>query len=164
MAGDPSAPAELERLCGQGLGFLLKRQCGPGVTDEHVRQFLAGIAAAMTKGEARCAGDVIRLLREEVERLTAQGLTRSSEPTESDVRRILLSLKGFSAREREMLLRYYSEGQSVARIVREMKIKEEEFLLVKARLKTGVAPFGELGTNSALPARVKVAVATAGRS
>jgi RNA polymerase sigma factor (sigma-70 family) len=166
-AGDPKGLEELYAIFSRGIRFYLCRQLGAQELDDKVHDTFLIVAQAIQRGELREPERLMGFVRTVVRRQVAAYIDtvvqtrreqmdldsgvaiadRSEDPEQKamDTERSLIMLRvlnGMSARDREILTRFYLREQSPEQICREMKLTETQFRLLKSRAK---ARFAELG-------------------
>jgi|SRR5262245_51820417 RNA polymerase sigma factor (sigma-70 family) len=164
---DPTAMEELYAVFSKGIRYFLCRQLGPQDLDDKVHDVFLIIAQAIRRGDLREPERLMGYVRTVVRRQVAAHIEdavysrrnqtdidsgppltdRSAGPEQLAIKReeerIALSmLKSVSARDREILIRFYLKEQSQEEICREMRLTDTQFRLIKSRAK---ARFGELG-------------------
>lgn len=165
-ADDPSAIDELYRLLCRGIRFLLARQVGWQGADDKVHDTLVIVVQAIQKGTLRdpqrLMGFVQTVVRRQVTAHIGHAVrNRNGEndrnlgalpdhrdnPEESleyrqKIELMKSVLRQLSAREQEILTRFYLHEQTPERICEEMSLTQTQFRLLKSKAK---ARFGELG-------------------
>ena len=166
-AGRVDGMEELYNLFSRGIRFYLCRQLGPQELDDKVHDTFLIVVQAIRRGELREPERLMGFVRTIVRRQVAAHIdavvhyrkehfdlefgsrvadaAKTPEETAiSDEKAGLMMevLRGISARDREILTRFYLLEQSQERICREMNLSETQFRLLKSRAK---ARFGELG-------------------
>lgn len=164
---DASAMEELYRVFSRGIRFYLCRQLGPQDLDDRVHETFLTVTQSIRRGDVReperLMGYVRTVVRRQVaayiEEISAQrrqqtdldcGLAVSDggvDPEKAAIERqnqdiAWRVLNAISARDREILIRFYLHEQTPEQICREMNLTETQFRLLKSRAK---ARFGELG-------------------
>lgn len=159
--------AELYQLFSKGIRFYLCRQLGPQEIDDKVHDTFVVVVQAIRKGELREPQRLMGFVRTVVRRQVAAHIDRvvhsRREQTELDSgarvpdprgnpeeaamfrqRNALIKqvLGELTARDREILTRFYLREESQEQICAEMSLSETQFRLLKSRAK---ARFGELG-------------------
>ena len=165
--GETSALEELYRIFAKGVRFFIYRQLGPQDLDDRVHDIFLTVTESILNGELREPERLMGYVRTVVRRMVAahiddavnarrnrvdldSGIGLSAhEPTPEGrmidqqsldlARRVLTSLQ---PRDREVLTRFYLDGQSANEICREMDLSDTQFRLIKSRAK---ARFAELG-------------------
>lgn len=165
--GEQTAIEELYRVFSRGIRYYLCRQLGPQDLDDRVHDCFLVVIHAIKKGDLREPERLMGFVRTIVRRQIAgfiEGMveTRRKQvdiefgniipdeklnPENSAISKERDSLaasvlKTISARDREILTRFYLEEQSQEQICQEMSLTETQFRLLKSRAK---AKFGELG-------------------
>jgi RNA polymerase sigma-70 factor (ECF subfamily) len=165
--GEQSAVEELYRVFSRGIRYYLCRQLGPQDLDDRVHDCFLVVIHAIKKGDLREPERLMGFVRTIVRRQIAgfiEGMveTRRKQvdiefgniipdeklnPENSAISKERDSLaasvlKTISARDREILTRFYLQEQSQEQICQEMSLTETQFRLLKSRAK---AKFGELG-------------------
>lgn len=166
-SGDESGMEELYQLFGRGIRFYLCRQLGMQELDDKVHDTFVIVVQAIKRGDLReperLMGFVRTVVRRQVAAHIDQVVHSRREELHLDVgvrvvdgRRnpeqhvafqqkidfMLETLDRLSARDREILTRFYLQEQTQEQICREMNLTETQFRLLKSRAK---ARFGELG-------------------
>ncbi len=166
-SGDPQGAEELYRVFSRGVRFYLCRQLGPEDLEDRVHDTFLAVLQAIHRGDLREPERLLGFVRtvvkrhvagrihEAVHRRRQQAALDSGQPV-ADVRhdpeRDLISrqrqqimeevLRSVSARDREILTRFYLLEQSQEQICADMRLTETQFRLLKSRAK---ARFAELG-------------------
>jgi RNA polymerase sigma factor (sigma-70 family) len=166
-AGDENGMEELYRIFSRGIRYYLCRQLGPQELDDKVHDSFLIVVQAIKRGDLReperlmgfirtvvrrqvaaHIDDVVHSRREEVDMEVGSRIAdRRWNPEQSLavrqraelMRRVLMRL---SAKDREILTRFYLDEQTQDQICEEMNLTETQFRLLKSRAKTR---FGELG-------------------
>ena len=165
--GMPSGMEDLYRVFSRGVRYYLCRQLGPQDLDDKVHDTFLIVLQSIKKGDLREPERLMGFVRTIVRRQVAAhideavqarkeqadletGATVSDHrqnPEEVAIvrqRREIMAkiLNSVSARDRDILIRFYLREQSQEVICREMNLTETQFRLLKSRAK---ARFGELG-------------------
>lgn len=165
--GDQEAMERLYRIFAKGIRFYLFRQLGIQDLDDRVHDVFLIVVQAIRRGELREPERLMGFVRTVVRRQVATHIERimqsrrrhvdadaslllvdSRQNPEKDLlddQKIQLmreALRSLSARDREILTRFYLQEESQEQICREMGLTETQFRLLKSRAK---ARFGELG-------------------
>lgn len=165
--GEESGMEELYRLFGRGIRYYLCRQLGHQELDDKVHDTFVIVVQAIRRGELREPDRLMGFVRTVVRRQVAAYIDdavhsrrdelnldvgvrvadRRNNPEQTAVFRqkvdlMLEVLRSLSARDREILTRFYLEEQSQESICQEMALSETQFRLLKSRAK---ARFGEIG-------------------
>jgi RNA polymerase sigma factor (sigma-70 family) len=166
-SGETDGMAELYHLFSKGIRFYLCRQLGPQELDDKVHDTFVVVVQAIRRGELReperLMGFVRTIVRRQVaahidkvvhsrrEQMDLDSSIRIADPRGNPeeaaifrqrselIQRVLGEL---SARDREILTRFYLREQSQEQICSEMQLSETQFRLLKSRAKTR---FGDLG-------------------
>jgi|GEM_PF-428543 RNA polymerase sigma factor (sigma-70 family) len=166
-AGDQEAMERLYRMFARGIRFYLFRQLGIQDLDDRVHDVFLIVVQAIRRGELREPERLMGFVRTVVRRQVATHIERimqsrrrnvdadsslllidSRQNPEKDllddqkVQLMREALRSLSARDREILTRFYLREESQEQICREMGLTETQFRLLKSRAK---ARFGELG-------------------
>lgn len=169
-AGDDDATLELYEIFNRGMRFMILRQLGQQDLGDKVHDVFLTVIQAIRRGELReperLMGFVHTILRrriatyiEEVvirrrtESGSSEGLrthqtpqvarTPEHEMLAQEQQELVRSvLRRMSARDREILTRFYLDEQPQEQICQEMGLSETQFRLLKSRAKVR---FGELG-------------------
>jgi RNA polymerase sigma-70 factor (ECF subfamily) len=169
-SGDPAGMEELYAIFSRGVRFYLCRQLGPQELEDKVHDTFLIVVQAIQRGDLREPDRLMGFVRTIVRRQVAAyiddavqarkeqadlecGLTISdgrSNPEQSAIARQRVEimsriLNDISARDREILTRFYLKSQPQEQICREMRLSSTQFRLLKSRAK---ARFGELGRRS----------------
>jgi RNA polymerase sigma-70 factor, ECF subfamily len=167
QGGETDGMAELYHLFSKGIRFYLCRQLGPQELDDKVHDTFVVVVQAIRRGELReperLMGFVRTIVRRQVaahidkvvharrEQMDLESTVRIADPRGNPeeaaifrqrselIQRVLGEL---SARDREILTRFYLREQSQEQICSEMSLSETQFRLLKSRAKTR---FGDLG-------------------
>jgi RNA polymerase sigma-70 factor (ECF subfamily) len=165
--GDESGMEELYRLFGRGIRYYLCRQLGHQELDDKVHDTFVIVVQAIRRGELREPDRLMGFVRTVVRRQVAAYIDdavhsrrdelnldlgirvadRRDNPEQSAAFRQKVEfmrevLRALSARDREILTRFYLDEQSQEAICCEMELSETQFRLLKSRAK---ARFGEIG-------------------
>lgn len=165
--GDESGMEELYRLFGRGIRYYLCRQLGHQELDDKVHDTFVIVVQAIRRGELREPERLMGFVRTVVRRQVAAYIDdavhsrrdelnldlgvrvadRRDNPEQSAAFRQKVEfmrevLRALSARDREILTRFYLDEQSQEDICCEMELSETQFRLLKSRAK---ARFGEIG-------------------
>jgi RNA polymerase sigma factor (sigma-70 family) len=166
-AGDQEGMAELYQLFAKGIRYYFYRHLGSQDLDDKIHDTFLIVVQAIKKGDLReperLMGFVKTIVRRQVashiekavhtrrEETSLEPTTplpdRKQSPEESAITGqqmeiVVRTLRGLSARDREILTRFYLHEQSQAQICREMRLSDTQFRLLKSRAK---ARFGEIG-------------------
>jgi RNA polymerase sigma-70 factor (ECF subfamily) len=164
---DPDGLEELYRVFSRGVRYYLCRQLGPQDLDDRVHDTFLVVAQAIQRGELREPDRLMGYVRTIVRRQVAAqiednvlsrrhqfdldwGLTvrdGGSNPEQNAIKQenhqiALKVLKSISARDREILIRFYLNEEPAEQICGEMGLTDTQFRLLKSRAK---ARFGQLG-------------------
>jgi RNA polymerase sigma-70 factor (ECF subfamily) len=164
---DPDGLEELYRVFSRGVRYYLCRQLGPQDLDDRVHDTFLVVAQAIQRGELREPDRLMGYVRTIVRRQVAAqietnvlsrrhqfdldwGLTvrdSGSNPEQNAIKEenhqiALKVLKSISARDREILIRFYLNEEPAEQICGEMGLTDTQFRLLKSRAK---ARFGQLG-------------------
>ena len=164
---DAKGLEDLYRVFSRGVRFYLCRQLGPQDLDDRVHDTFLIVAQAIQRGDLREPERLMGYVRTIVRRQVAAQIEENvhsrkhqidlewglavhdaaSNPEQNAIQRetqeiALKVLKSISARDREILIRFYLEEQTPDQICSEMGLSETQFRLLKSRAK---ARFGELG-------------------
>jgi RNA polymerase sigma factor (sigma-70 family) len=164
---EDAALAELYSVFSKGIRYYLCRQLGPQELDDKVHDTFLIVVQAIQRGELRDPERLMGFVRTIVRRQIAAYIgtvvqsrrdmldieagahvpdealdpeTRAMESQSAEIMKNVLA--GVSARDREILTRFYLLEQTQDRICSEMGLTETQFRLLKSRAK---ARFGELG-------------------
>jgi RNA polymerase sigma-70 factor, ECF subfamily len=166
-AGDESAMEELYSTFARGIRYYLCRHLGMQELDDKVHDTFLIVVQAIRKGilrePERLMGFVRTVVRRQVaafidqsihnrrdladlevgSRIPDVGRNPEAQLMENERNQFMLQiLRGISARDREILTRFYLYEQPQEQICEEMRLTETQFRLLKSRAK---ARFGELG-------------------
>ena len=166
-AGDPNAMQELYQIFGRGVRIYLCRQLGVQDVDDKVHDTFLIVVQAIQNGDLREPDRLMGFVRTIARRLVAghidqmvhrrrdsvaveSGIAISDKATTPEqnvidrekVDIMLEVLREMSARDRDILTRFYLYEQSQEVICKEMKLSSTQFRLLKSRAK---ARFAELG-------------------
>ena len=164
---DESGMEELYRIFAKGIRFFLCRQLGPQELDDKVHDTFLIVLQAIQRGDLREPDRLMGFVRTIVRRQVAAYIDqvvhsrreemdiemggrvpdRRSNPEQNLVFRqkvdLMKSVLGeLSAKDREILTRFYLHEQTQEQICEDMDLTETQFRLLKSRAK---ARFGELG-------------------
>lgn len=170
--GEAAAMEELYQVFGRGVRYYLCRQLGPQELEDKVHDIFVIVVQAIRRGELREPERLMGFIRTVMRRQVAAHINlavhnrreqldlelgvsladQSIDPEESAIVRqkaklMEVVLSGLSARDREILTRFYLYEQPQEQICREMQLTETQFRLLKSRAKTR---FGELGKKKLL--------------
>jgi RNA polymerase sigma factor (sigma-70 family) len=165
--GDSDALTELYQIFGRGIRFFMYRQLGPQDIDDRVHDAFLVVVQAIQRGELRDPARLMGFVRTIVRRQVATRIdhlvqTRCEQvaidqgPVIADqtgtpeeqamggqqVKLMLDVLRSMSARDRDILTRFYLHEQSQEQICSEMNLTDTQYRLLKSRAK---ARFGDLG-------------------
>jgi RNA polymerase sigma factor (sigma-70 family) len=165
--GDEDALAELYQVFARGVKFYMYRQLGPQDLDDRLHDTFLVVVQAIKRGDLREPERLMGFVRTIVRRQVAthideivqtrreqvaieQGPTlpdRTQTPEqlamhEQQTRLIARTLRGMSARDRDILTRFYIHEQSQEQICKEMDLTDTQYRLLKSRAK---ARFGDIG-------------------
>ncbi|MCW5981317.1 MAG: sigma-70 family RNA polymerase sigma factor [Bryobacteraceae bacterium] len=162
-AGDPRAEEELYRVFGPGVRFLLYRRLGPEGSQDELQEVFLILLEAVRKGQLRepqrleafirgvVQRRIARAIHVKLQRQRLDGAPLPDEPPATglqpdeglgrrDTRTLLREvLRTLSAREREVLVRFYLREESKGQILAEMALTETQFRLLKWRAKAKFA-------------------------
>jgi RNA polymerase sigma-70 factor (ECF subfamily) len=176
---DGAAMEELYAVFEKGIRYFLLRNLGPDELDDRVHDCFVIVAQAIQNGELREPSRLMGFVRTVVKRQIAASIetavTRRRTHADyedtlftvsdwkDDPERSLLArqraeianrvLNGISARDREILERFYVKEQSQEQICAEMSLSYNQFRLLKSRAK---ARFGEMGKRVASHAGIRL--------
>jgi RNA polymerase sigma-70 factor (ECF subfamily) len=165
--GEPGAMEDLYRVFSRGVRYYLCRQLGPQDLDDKVHDTFLIVVQAISRGELReperLMGFVYTVVRRQVAAQIDRAVQNRKEQADMDMTLSVSDsrftpeeaaivhqneevaesvLRSVSARDREILTRFYLMEQSQQEICREMELSETQFRLLKSRAK---ARFGEMG-------------------
>lgn len=165
--GDPGAMEELYHRFGRGIRYCFYRHLGPQDLDDKVHDTFVIVVQAIQRGELRDPDRLMGFVRTVVRRQVAAHIEHAVharrdetpiEPAtpvvdrtttaeeqlicEEQIDVMLRTLQTMPARDRELLTRFYLDGQSQEQICAEMGLTSTQFRLFKSRAK---ARFGEKG-------------------
>ncbi len=166
-AGDQRGMEELYEVFSSGIRFYLCRQIGPQELDDKVHDTFLIVIQAIRRGDLReperLMGFIRTVARRQVAAHIENAVHHRREEVELDAglpvadhgvdpeqqaiahQRVEIMkevLAGISTRDREILTRFYLQGQTQQQICTEMNLTETQFRLLKSRAK---ARFGEIG-------------------
>lgn len=166
-AGEDAGMEQLYKLFSRGIRYYLCRQLGPQELEDKVHDTFLIVVNAIRRGDLREPERLMGFVRTVVRRQVAayietavharreqtdleSGVTvidRSQNPEQEAIIRqkaelMRSALEALSARDREILVRFYLQEQPQEQICREMGLNETQFRLMKSRAK---AKFGEVG-------------------
>ena len=170
---DPNALIELYQIFGRGVRFLMFRQLGPQDIDDRVHDAFLAILQAIQKGGLRDSARLMGFVHTIVRRKIATHINylvrarrehvalgqgpeipdRNDTPEEQAMARqkvdlMLKVLRDMTARDCDILTRFYLHEQAQDQICREMDLTETQYRLLKSRAK---ARFGDLGSRALAP-------------
>jgi RNA polymerase sigma factor (sigma-70 family) len=165
--GDSDAMDELYRVFGNGVRLYMCRQLGSQEVDDKVHDTFIIVVQAIQNGDLReperlmgfvrtvarrmVAGHIDHLVHKRREDVAVEsGIVLSDqrvtpEQTAMERQRVDLMLRvlsDMSARDRDVLTRFYLYEQSQEQICREMKLSATQFRLLKSRAKSRFADLG----------------------
>ena len=165
--GEKAGMEELYLIFARGIRYYLCRQLGPQELDDKVHDSFLIVVQAIQRGELReperLMGFVRTIVRRQVaayidrvvhirrEEMDIELGTRIADRRGNPEQEVALREKAqlmqgvlarLSARDREILTRFYLDEQPEEQICREMKLSETQFRLLKSRAKSR---FGEIG-------------------
>jgi RNA polymerase sigma-70 factor, ECF subfamily len=165
--GDSAGMEQLYFLFERGVRFYLFRRLGQQELDDKVHDVFLIVVQAIQRGEVReperlmgfvrtivrrqVASHIGQVIQERKEEQSLEGSAtladRKSTPEETAIgeeqnQLMCRILKALSARDREILTRFYLREESQEKICAEMRLSDTQFRLLKSRAK---ARFGELG-------------------
>jgi len=166
--GEPSALEELYRIFAKGVRFFIYRQLGPQDLDDRVHDVFLTVTESILNGELREPERLMGYVHTVVKRSVAAYIDDAVQARRSHVdlesglrlcaheptpegrmidqqsldlaRRVLGSLH---RRDREVLTRFYLDGQSASEICAEMDLSDTQFRLIKSRAKARFAQLGK---------------------
>jgi RNA polymerase sigma-70 factor (ECF subfamily) len=166
-SNDGAAMQQLSELLGGGARYLLRRHLRPEDAEDRLHDVFLIVVNAIRRDEIReperlmgfvrtiirrqiatCITDTIQSRRESVRQaLDAEMTDRSKTPEQEAVvaeraRLIQVALAELSAKDREVLVRFYLDEQMPATICSEMGLTETQFRLLKSRAKTKMGEAG----------------------
>lgn len=166
-SGDDAGLERLYQVFSRGIRYYLCRQLGPEELEDRVHDSFLTVVHAIRKGELReperLMGFVRTVVRRQVATYIDQAvhrrrdqielepgvmvMDRNEGPEERAIAREKVELmksvlQSLSARDRDVLERFYLKEQPQEQICREMDLTETQFRLLKSRAK---ARFGDLG-------------------
>jgi RNA polymerase sigma-70 factor, ECF subfamily len=166
-AGDAAGLEELYTIFSRGIRFYLCRQLGSQELDDKVHDTFLIVVQAIQRGELREPDRLMGFVRTVVRRQVAAHIDevvhnrrerldldsgvslpdRRRNPEEKAIGKetediMVRVLRSMSARDREILTRFYLHEQSQEQICAEMSLTATQFRLLKSRAK---ARFGDLG-------------------
>ena len=166
-AGEEDALAELYQIFARGVRFYLCRQLGPHELEDRVHDTFLIVMQSVRRGDLREPERLMGFIRTIVRRqvsayievavsrrrehadldagmtMTDRGMTPEETAMRQQRRDLIMSvLRRMSARDREILTRFYLLEQRQEQICAEMSLTETQFRLLKSRAK---ARFAELG-------------------
>lgn len=164
--GDPSAMTQMYQMFSTGIRFLLRRELGQDDLDDQVRDIFDIISKAICKGELREPERLIEyvhtVVRHQIATNTNQAVGFSRDRVQIEVQGAVAEvrthpqrkgiarqnvglamcvLQGSAKCDREVLTRFYLDGESAEEVCRNMGLSETQFRLIKSRAK---CRFGEL--------------------
>jgi RNA polymerase sigma factor (sigma-70 family) len=165
--GDADALTELYQVFGRGVKFYMYRQLGPQDLDDRLHDAFLVVVQAIQRGDLREPERLMGFVRTIVRRQVATKIDeivqnrreqvtidngpvlpdRTQTPeqhamNEQQAQLMAKVLRGMSARDREILTRFYIKEQPQEQICRDMNLTDTQYRLLKSRAK---ARFGELG-------------------
>lgn len=171
--GDTQAMAELYQTFLRGIRYYLCRHLGPEDLDDKVHDSYVIVVQAIQRGEIRDPEKLLGFVRTVARRQVAahidQAIQSRREVADQEVGARIPSgastpeqkllreeqkelmqkvLRGISARDREILTRFYLYEQPQQQICEEMGLTETQFRLLKSRAK---ARFGAMGKRRLAP-------------
>lgn len=166
-SGDDAGMEQLYKLFSRGIRYYLCRQLGPQELEDKVHDTFLIVVNAIRRGDLREPDRLMGFVRTVVRRQVAAyietavhtrreqtdletGVTvadRTQNPEQEAMMRekaalMKSALGALSARDREILVRFYLQEQPQEQICEQMGLTETQFRLLKSRAK---AKFGEIG-------------------
>lgn len=166
-SGEEQAMEELYRVFSRGIRYYLCRHLGPQELDDKVHDSFLIVVQAIQNGSLREPDRLMGFVRTVVRRQVAAYIDQAVQsrrdftdmemggrvpdqrqnPEQKAIQGekagiMLKVLRGISARDREILTRFYLYEQTQEQICAEMNLSETQFRLLKSRAK---ARFGQLG-------------------
>lgn len=166
-SGDQTGMEDLYKVFSSGIRYYLCRQLGPQELEDKVHDTFLIVVQAIRKGDLREPERLMGFVRTVARRQVAAHIDRTAQrrreeaeldtgipvpdakqtPEEHAIARQRVELmrevlRGISKRDREILTRFYLQGQSQKEICEDMSLSETQFRLLKSRAK---ARFGEFG-------------------
>lgn len=166
-SGEEQAMEELYRVFSRGIRYYLCRHLGPQELDDKVHDSFLIVVQAIQNGNLREPERLMGFVRTVVRRQVAAYIDQAVQsrrdfadmemggrvpdqrqnPEQKAIQGekagiMLKVLRGISARDREILTRFYLYEQTQEQICAEMNLSETQFRLLKSRAK---ARFGQLG-------------------
>lgn len=165
--GEQEGMEDLYRVFSRGVRYYLCRQLGPQELDDRVHDVFLIVVQAIQRGDLREPERLMGFVRTVVRRQVAAQIDqavhsrkeevdlevgsriadvrhnperRAAERQRTDLMKQVLS--SLSAKDQEILTRFYLNEQTQAEICQEMSLNETQFRLLKSRAK---ARFAELG-------------------
>ncbi|MGO9241881.1 MAG: RNA polymerase sigma factor [Bryobacteraceae bacterium] len=167
QAGDRAAMEELYTNFSRGIRYYFCKHLGPSDLDDRVHDAYLTVVQAIRAGSLREPEALMGFVRTIIRRQVAAGIDAAvqsrRERAELEVGTLIADIRQnpeqeainrqktqlmvqvldeISARDKEILTRFYLRGQPQEKICHEMKLSETQFRLLKSRAK---ARFGELG-------------------
>jgi RNA polymerase sigma-70 factor, ECF subfamily len=167
-SGEPAALEDLYRIFAKGIRFFIYRQLGPQDLDDRVHDVFLTVTESILNGELREPERLMGYVRTVVKRTIAAHIDdavqtrRNHVDLDSGVRllahdptpegrmidqqslelahRVLGTLH---RRDREVLTRFYLDGQTATQICTEMDLSDTQFRLIKSRAKARFAQLGK---------------------
>jgi len=165
--GEKEGMEELYRVFSRGIRYYLCRQLGPQELDDRVHDVFLIVVQAIQRGDLREPERLMGFVRTVVRRQVAAHIDQAVHSRKEEVdlevgsrvadarhnpernaadrqRADLMKqvLRSLSAKDQEILTRFYLDEQTQEEICEEMRLNETQFRLLKSRAK---ARFGELG-------------------
>lgn len=148
-SGDPSAAADFAHAYRRGIRLLFRRYLGPIGIEGLVDEAMAGAVEEVRRGWIAEPRELVHFVRGVISRHqetrregadslepagpVAQGVTEKLQVRKQAVL-IEKALRQFSARDREVLERYYLKGEPLAAVLESAGITETDFERLKSRL------------------------------
>lgn len=172
-SGEQAGMEDLYRVFSRGVRYYLCRQLGPQELDDRVHDVFLIVVQAIQRGDLREPERLMGFVRTVVRRQVAAQIDqavhsrkeevdievgsriadgrhnperRAAERQQADLMKEVL--QSLSAKDQEILTRFYLNEQSQEEICQEMSLNETQFRLLKSRAK---ARFGELGRKKLHP-------------
>ncbi len=150
QAGAPEGADQLHTLLDDGIRFFLSRSLGSDIEADAASVF-STVLQAIRRGDLRDPNGLVSLARNAVKdrvfarNLAGEAAANSGTNNRSQIEIARSVLAQASQRDREVLHRFFVQGQAPARIMSEMGLTSEELTTIRARAR---ARFAELERRS----------------
>jgi DNA-directed RNA polymerase specialized sigma24 family protein len=140
QAGDDSSSEELSRLLRPGVRFFIARSLDAVQVDDIAGDVLARVIKAIRERELHDPDHLLGYVRGVVQlRICSAGIDHRKPPRRNpEDGRLAGALSHLTGREREILTRFYMEGQAEDRILAEMRLSSSQFRELKSAVRAEI--------------------------